>query len=348
MKSIFASLSDQQIVESISDSRSFSETIMRLGMRNTQREHYQLLRDFVNSHAISIAHFVPDPKKIGRRALPLETLLVKGVAMTSTSTFKSRLIKAGFLVEKCAGCGLGSEWNGAPLVLQLDHEDGDRSNNLLENLRLMCPNCHSQTDTYAGKNSTIEKISTRKDSKCVDCGCIIDRYSTRCVSCAYGFGAVSQQVSVEEISSLVWEITAEQIAEKIGFSESAVRRFIKRNSIETPPPGFWHLKNLGLGDDEIVDRLKAGTTPRVGRRGGLYVHPTKIVWPSNQDLERMVWEESLRKLGAKLGVSDNSVNKRCKKLGIQLPPVGYWRCRELGMSHDQSIEKLNKKEVDQR
>lgn len=53
--------------------------------------------------------------------------------------------------HKCLHCDQGEAWNGLPLVLQLDHIDGNRKNNLRENLRGLCPNCHSQTPTYAIK-----------------------------------------------------------------------------------------------------------------------------------------------------------------------------------------------------
>jgi len=72
-----------------------------------------------------------------------------------------------YLVEKhgeqCNECGLKSIWNGKPLVLQLDHVDGDSDNNFPKNLRLICPNCHTQTDTFGskGKGSRYKKLSKR-------------------------------------------------------------------------------------------------------------------------------------------------------------------------------------------
>lgn len=68
-------------------------------------------------------------------------------------TFKlnKRLIKENILENKCSCCGIDS-WLGERIGLHLDHIDGDNSNHVLENLRLLCPNCHSQTDTYCGKN----------------------------------------------------------------------------------------------------------------------------------------------------------------------------------------------------
>lgn len=53
--------------------------------------------------------------------------------------------------EQCSGCGLRPTWNGKPITLEVDHIDGDRRNNIIENLRVLCPNCHSQTPTYKGK-----------------------------------------------------------------------------------------------------------------------------------------------------------------------------------------------------
>lgn len=64
-----------------------------------------------------------------------------------------KLIKSGLLIEECVKCMIGPEWQGEPLVLHLDHKSGDRKDNRLSNLRLLCPNCHSQTPTYAKTKS---------------------------------------------------------------------------------------------------------------------------------------------------------------------------------------------------
>lgn len=89
---------------------------------------------------------------------------------------KSRLLKAQILEYKCATCGI-SEWNNNPITLQLDHINGVHDDHRLNNLRLLCPNCHSQTSTYAGKNVK------RKIYTCIDCGCSIHSSSIRCSKC---------------------------------------------------------------------------------------------------------------------------------------------------------------------
>ena len=67
-----------------------------------------------------------------------------------TYKLKNRLLKEGVLKNICSVCLIDS-WNGKPIKLELDHIDGSRTNHALSNLRLLCPNCHSQTDTYRSK-----------------------------------------------------------------------------------------------------------------------------------------------------------------------------------------------------
>jgi hypothetical protein len=68
-----------------------------------------------------------------------------------TYKLKNRMLKEGLIENVCSICGI-TEWNNNPINMELDHIDGNRSNHKLENLRMLCPNCHSQTETYRSKN----------------------------------------------------------------------------------------------------------------------------------------------------------------------------------------------------
>ena len=73
-----------------------------------------------------------------------------------SSSLLKRLVKEGLKEYKCEICGI-KEWNNKEISLILHHIDGNHSNNHLENLQILCPNCHSQTDNYAGKSSRKNK-----------------------------------------------------------------------------------------------------------------------------------------------------------------------------------------------
>src|SRR5258708_23616780 len=95
---------------------------------------------------------------IGKPLIPLENILVKG-SLYQSFKLKNRLFKQGLKTEKCEECGWAKLAADGRLPLELDHINGDRHDNRLENLRVLCPNCHSLKTTHTGRNRIKE---TRK------------------------------------------------------------------------------------------------------------------------------------------------------------------------------------------
>ena len=103
--------------------------------------------------------------------MPLKYKLEEVLTENSPVTRKvliTYLAKYNVLDYKCAICGNIGEWNGISLTLQIDHINGIRNDNRKENLRWLCPNCHSQTDTYCGKNKTNKEIINFTEEEAID------------------------------------------------------------------------------------------------------------------------------------------------------------------------------------
>jgi hypothetical protein len=147
--------SDDDIRSAVASSVSFAEVLRKLGLRDAGG-NYKSVHDHIKRLEIDISHLKGQSWSKGRSgghqtARPFEEILVKDSDYTSTHALRKRLIAAGLLQSRCTSCNL-TEWLTQPIPLELDHINGDRFDHRLENLRLLCPNCHALTATYRGKN----------------------------------------------------------------------------------------------------------------------------------------------------------------------------------------------------
>lgn len=100
-------------------------------------------------------------RKPSKSKIPLQEIIEGKHPSYGYGVLKMRLLASGIKKNKCENCGI-SEWMGKKLIIQLDHHNGDRYDHRLENLRMLCPNCHSQTSTYCGKNANVVKRHTHR------------------------------------------------------------------------------------------------------------------------------------------------------------------------------------------
>ena len=128
----------------------------KLGLRTNGNNH-KTIKKYLSLYKIDTSHFLGS--KLGtlklnefksKTKICLEDRLVEKSEYPTTK-LKTRLIKEGILENKCNNCGNLGNWLNKPLVLQLEHKNGDHHDHRLENLELLCPNCHSQTDTWGNK-----------------------------------------------------------------------------------------------------------------------------------------------------------------------------------------------------
>lgn len=149
---------DDQLRAAVPQSRSVYEVFRRLGLRVGGGQHGTIKRR-IRELGLDTSHFTGrawNRGGSGYRIRPRWTLEQILVPLSpyggGSAALKRRLLKERVLVNRCAICGSPPEWHGAPLILRLDHVNGDRRDHRLENLRLLCPNCDSQTPTYCGRN----------------------------------------------------------------------------------------------------------------------------------------------------------------------------------------------------
>ena len=146
---------DAQLVEAVRDSLSIADVLRRLGYEPNGGMHRMIVRKIANL-GLSTSHFHGRSWARGRtfanrRVIPLEQILIQNSTYTSSADLRRRLIAASLKEQRCETCGL-SEWQGRPLPLALDHINGVHTDNRLENLRILCPNCHALTDTWCARN----------------------------------------------------------------------------------------------------------------------------------------------------------------------------------------------------
>ncbi|MFB6776763.1 HNH endonuclease [Streptomyces sp. NPDC056352] len=141
-----------ELSEAVAASISIADTLRRLGRPDStsQRNH---LRRWLAEDGIATPHFLGQAHQRGRPGTtPVkhpDDILVKhdGKRRTSTVLLRRALREIG-LPERCEECGTGPLWHGNPMTLEIDHINGDWSDDRVENLRLLCPNCHAITDTW--------------------------------------------------------------------------------------------------------------------------------------------------------------------------------------------------------
>lgn len=156
----------EQFIEAVKSSHSIKEVFEKIGLKLTGA-NYKGFYLKVEKLKLSIDHFMgqnwmANPLKKDKKDKIIASLtkvnsrefseiLVKNSDYLTTSNLKKRLLDAKLLENICLECNQLPIWNNKPLILQLDHINGVNNDNRLENLRLLCPNCHAQTSTFCRK-----------------------------------------------------------------------------------------------------------------------------------------------------------------------------------------------------
>lgn len=156
-KQLHEKFTDEEFIKLAEESHSMSEFVLKLGYASGEGTHS---RQNVKARCLKLGINPPKASNeymgsFGALAgtIPIEKYFVKGTPRTGHVT-RTKILKYNLLPYRCVMCGNTGEWNGKPITLEIDHINGDHLDNRLDNIRFLCPNCHSQTETFRGKKRT--------------------------------------------------------------------------------------------------------------------------------------------------------------------------------------------------
>ncbi len=162
-------IDDQTLAEAVRTSFSVYEVLRKIGVRSLSGGNHYHFSNRIRKLRLSTAHFTGqghNKGKILKRRKPEEILVLRSDGKrTKTNMLKRSLVDIG-VEYKCGECGNDGNHNGKSLVLQVDHKNGNWMDDRVDNLRFLCPNCHSQTETFGSKSKVFKASVAERQTPC--------------------------------------------------------------------------------------------------------------------------------------------------------------------------------------
>lgn len=221
--------SDSDLISATKIAQCLGDVIDSLGL--VRGGSYKSIKSHIKRLALDTSHFL-SPAELAKRARSFikpktkEELFVEDGQYHDYKRVKEMIIREHLLEYKCSICGI-FEWLGQKLNLQMDHINGINNDNRLENLRLLCPCCHSLTSNFCGKN---RKSTPKEKNHCIVCKVEIGRTSIWCKKCS-GINKETKIIwpSKEELIVLTQKYGFVETGRKLGVSDNAIRKRIKNH-----------------------------------------------------------------------------------------------------------------------
>lgn len=233
---------DAELISAVNNSKNIADVLRCLNL-SSHGGNYRTITSNIRRLNISLQHFTSKKGKSEHknRKFSLEEIMIQNSTYTSIARLKANIIKRNIIEYKCVECSIVDVYNGKKIVLHLDHINGINNDHRIQNLRFLCPNCHSQTNTYAGKNKNrnrkqnsdndniIEHVKKSKN-KCLDCS--VYSRGKRCKKCAKSHIIRQKKINWPPLEILLEKLETmpfTTLAKELGVSDNAIRSHINRN-----------------------------------------------------------------------------------------------------------------------
>lgn len=163
---------DEQFIEAVASSLSYAQVLEKIGLK-AAGSNYDTVKRKIKELNLDVSHMTGKAWNQGERyrqfkpIQPIQEILVEHSTYVNTNHLKERLLKEKLKMHICECCG-NSKWMGQPIALELHHVNGIKDDLRIENLQILCPNCHAFTDNYRGKN--IKVMSAQNENSDVEEG----------------------------------------------------------------------------------------------------------------------------------------------------------------------------------
>jgi Zn finger protein HypA/HybF involved in hydrogenase expression len=246
MANVFNRIEETELRKIINESNSIADVFRKMNLC-ISGDHYTIFKREVKTKNIDISHFYAQKRKCKDWAIE-KIFVVDSIATGGVA--KKYIIKQNLMPYKCEKCNNTGFWMGEPLTLQLDHINGINNDNRLENLRFLCPSCHSQTPTYSGKKG--ENAKKKYIQRCNFIGPCLPKKARK---------TKIKWPTPEELKVMIWNKPNYEISKILNVSDVAIKKKCKQYNIDSPPKGYWIRIHNGYSKEEALLSQKKITKP---------------------------------------------------------------------------------------